>query len=340
MSAEVAQLEEDRSQYQEQLDLVLSSLRDDPENGELLVLKEELDTALKMIDDSIADLKPSTAKNPHAAASADAPHSPSSGPQTAQSSSSSAAAAAPAATAAASAVPFKLNDTVMARWMGGDRSFYPARITSVTGSKAAPMYTVKYKSYGTIETLRAHDIRPMGGGGNGGGNGGGSAPVNMGKRKAEASPPPPPPGSAATGLPPPPAEAATADTASSFTRPMDRFNSGLVSSAAAQIYPQALQEQQRKQAGHEAGSSTAAGEGPPPKKFKKIKATKQLEAGKSKWQEFNNKSKFGKAAGKKESMFRTPEGIHGRVGFTGSGQTMRKDPTRSRHVYQTNDDLD
>lgn len=24
------------------------------------------------------------------------------------------------------------------------------------------------------------------------------------------------------------------------------------------------------------------------------------------------------------------------VGFTGSGQTMRKDPTRSRHIYQMN----
>lgn len=28
------------------------------------------------------------------------------------------------------------------------------------------------------------------------------------------------------------------------------------------------------------------------------------------------------------------------VGFTGSGQAMRKDPTRSRHVYQVNEDLD
>lgn len=26
------------------------------------------------------------------------------------------------------------------------------------------------------------------------------------------------------------------------------------------------------------------------------------------------------------------------VGFTGSGQTMRKDPTRSRHIYQKTDD--
>jgi hypothetical protein len=28
------------------------------------------------------------------------------------------------------------------------------------------------------------------------------------------------------------------------------------------------------------------------------------------------------------------------VGFTGSGKTMRKDPTRSRHVYQPNEELD
>lgn len=28
------------------------------------------------------------------------------------------------------------------------------------------------------------------------------------------------------------------------------------------------------------------------------------------------------------------------VGFTGSGQAMRKDPTRSRHIYQPNEDVD
>jgi len=60
-----------------------------------------------------------------------------------------------------------------------------------------------------------------------------------------------------------------------------------------------------------------------------------LEAGKSKWQDFAQKGKFGKAA-KKDSMFRTPDGVHGRVGFTGSGQTMRKDASRTRHVYSTN----
>jgi hypothetical protein len=49
-------------------------------------------------------------------------------------------------------------------------------------------------------------------------------------------------------------------------------------------------------------------------KFKKIKANKELEAGKNKWQEFNSKSKFGKTQ-KKESMFRTPEGVNGRGKF-------------------------
>ena len=64
-----------------------------------------------------------------------------------------------------------------------------------------------------------------------------------------------------------------------------------------------------------------------------MKANKELEAGKNKWQDFSTKGKIGKVA-KKESMFRTPEGVNARVGFTGSGQQMRKDPGRSRHIYQ------
>ncbi|KKF97179.1 hypothetical protein CFO_g476 [Ceratocystis platani] len=76
-----------------------------------------------------------------------------------------------------------------------------------------------------------------------------------------------------------------------------------------------------------------------PRKAKKMKANKELEAGKSKWQEFQTKSKFGKTQ-KKDSMFRTPEGVNGRVGFTGSGKAMRKDSARTRHVYQPADDMD
>jgi survival-of-motor-neuron-related-splicing factor 30 len=70
-----------------------------------------------------------------------------------------------------------------------------------------------------------------------------------------------------------------------------------VSSAGATTYPDAKKK--------------VEGDAIKPPKAKKIKANKELEAGKNKWQEFNNKSKFGKTQ-KKDSMFRTPEGVHGR----------------------------
>lgn len=125
-----------------------------------------------------------------------------------------------------------------------------------------------------------------------------------------------------------------------------------VISAAANIDTQLAAAAQTKK------EPSMVGDGPtrPAKVPKKIKANKELEAGKTKWQDFAAKGKFGKAVSK-PSMFRTPEGVHGRgkapsvisketspwliacvVGFTGSGQTMRKDQTRSRHIYQTNGD--
>jgi survival-of-motor-neuron-related-splicing factor 30 len=187
-------------------------------------------------------------------------------------------------------VVYQVNDTVMAKWLSGDKGFYPARITAVTGSSTKPMYTVKFKSYDTIETLGARDIRPMGGQ----------------KRKADDAAP----------------------TTQQAPAPVATSGDGAVLAAPATVYPQTEKKE---------------GEEKPVKKFKKIKANKELEAGKNKWQEFNakamGKGKHVKGA-KKESMFRTPEGVGGRVGFVGSGQTMRKDPTRSRHVYQPNEDLD
>ena len=77
----------------------------------------------------------------------------------------------------------------------------------------------------------------------------------------------------------------------------------------------------------------------PAKIPRKVKANKELEAGKSKWQQFSAGGgvKKGKGAavtaGKKESMFRTGDGVNARVGFTGSGREMRKDEKRARHVY-------
>ena len=164
----------------------------------------------------------------------------------------------------------------MAKWVSGDKGFYPARITSVTGSSTAPIYTVKFKSYDTVETLRAKDIRPV-----------------AQKRKADGTAV----SSTTSGIG---GSAATATPAS--LTPTSTSNNGIVLSAAADMYPQA-------QAANKAAAE--ANDEKPRPKFKKIKATKELEKGKNKWQEFSAKGKFGKAV-KKDSMFRTPEGVHGR----------------------------
>jgi survival of motor neuron-related-splicing factor 30 len=171
-------------------------------------------------------------------------------------------------------ITYQVNDNVMAKWVTGDKGFYPARITAVTGSSTAPIYTVKFKSYDTAETLRAKDIRPV-----------------AQKRKADGITT-----SSNTG-----GTAASTATASPSSLTPTSGNNGIVLSAAADMYPQA-----------QAAKAAAENDDEKPRpKFKKIKATKELEKGKNKWQEFTTKGKFGKAA-KKESMFRTPEGVHGR----------------------------
>lgn len=330
-----AQLEEERKQYEEQLELVIVSLKDDADNAELLALKDELGQMVKLLDDSLAELKPK------AGASKPAPEKSSILPPSEQkwSRENHPAFKKPSAHVVEekeqeqAPVSYQVNDNVIAKWITGDKAFYPARITSVTGSSTAPIYTVKFKSYDTVETLRAKDIRPI-----------------AQKRKADGSLIPanaaPAPGVSAA------SSAVSAGTGKSGPNATaTASNNGIVMSAGAEMYPNAQQ-----------GSKAADGNADenPKKKFKKIKATKELEAGKSKWQEFSTKGKHGKST-RKDSMFRTPEGVHGRgkhpptsnlaadmfadfnlntVGFTGSGQPMRKDVTRSRHSYQQNEELD
>ncbi|KAK3349920.1 hypothetical protein B0T25DRAFT_251762 [Lasiosphaeria hispida] len=301
-----AQLETERREYESQLELVTASLKEDPDNSELHNLKEELVQMIQLLDDALTELQPKA--SPPRPASKPAPKRQASPPpaeeqpkwsrenhpafkKASASSSTTPAAAAPAAATPTAGdepeqpVVYQVNDNVMAKWLSGDKGFYAARITSVTGSSTAPIYTVRFKSYDTVETLRGKDIRP----------------VAAAKRKADA--------------------------VSTAAPVVERgLEGGVVASAAADLYPQAAK----------LGEKEGDKEKP---KFKKIKANKELEAGKNKWQEFNAKGKHGKTA-KKDSMFRTPEGFKGRVGFTGSGQAMRKDPTRSRHVYQPNEDVD
>jgi survival-of-motor-neuron-related-splicing factor 30 len=259
-----------------QLELVITSLQDDPDNAELLNLKQELEQMIQLLDDSLAELKPKTEPPKRA------PSPPPVEQKWSRENHPAFKKAAPAEEKEKEpeVITYQVNDNVMAKWVSGDKGFYPARITAVTGSSKAPIYTVKFKSYDTVETLPAKDIRPM-----------------AQKRKADGT------AVSSTGIGGTAASAATG-TPSSHTPTSS--NNGIVLSAAADMYPQAQAAANAAQA--------AAGENSddkPRPKFKKIKATKELEKGKSKWQEFTTKGKFGKAA-KKESMFRTPEGPRGR----------------------------
>lgn len=238
---------------------------------------------VKLIDDSLAELKPQREAPKPAAAKAAPPQPEEKWSRENHPAFKKPAAAAPAAAEdkeSEAAVVYQVNDTVTAKWLSGDKGFYPARITSVTGSSTNPIYTVKFKSYDTVETLRAKDIRPTAQKrkADGSATAGNSAPVTYSPTSGSADP-------------------AAAQSSSSAVM----SGGGAVLTAPANLYPQAQQ----------AGQDGAEGEDKPRKKFKKIKAKKELEAGKNKWQEFNAKGKFGKSQ-KKDSMFRTPDGVHGR----------------------------
>lgn len=244
------------------METVHLGLQADPDSAELQELKTELEQVISLTEAAIAELKPSSVP---ASAPKKKPEDPPVKEKWSRENHPAFKKNTPAP-AEESETPstFRVNDTVLAKWHSGDKGFYPARITSITGSSTAPVYIVKFKSYDTTETLRAKDIKPI---------------VNPNKRKADGTP-------VTASIPTPP------------------INTNVIS-AAADINPELAHQTKREP------SKVSDGPVRPAKVPKKIKANKELEAGKSKWQDFAAKGKFGKAA-KKESMFRTPEGVHGR----------------------------
>jgi len=283
------------SGFRIQLETVQSGLQSDPSNADLQALVAELEEAIAATESLIEELKPAPVPQ----------QAPSPTEENLKWSKENHPAfqpgyrkpGAPPPPEEQGPVTYKVNDTVLGRWLSGDKGFYPARVTSITGSSTNPVYYVTFKSYGNTEALRGPDIKPMNNSNNL------HAPDSK-KRKADGSP------------------------ASSSTPTPAPTN---VITAVADINP-ALATAAKKE-------PSLVGDGPPkPAKIpKKIKAKRELEAGKSKWQDFTSKGKSGKT-GKKDSMFRTGDSVTARVGFTGSGQAMRKDVTRSRHVYQAEDE--
>ena len=273
----------------------------DPDNAELQNLKTELEEVISLTETAIAELKPAPAPTPQ--------KKPSPPPVKEKWSKENhpayQAGYRKVDTEEAEPAPssFSVNDAVMAKWKSGDKSFYPAKISAITGSSAQPIYVVTFRIDGSTETLRSHDIRPMAN--------------ESKKRKADG----------ATG-----------------TTPAVSATPGVIS--AGPNINAALASQAKEP------SKVSDGPDRPAKAPRKVKANKELEAGKNKWQEFTMKGgKMNKVA-KKESMFRTGEGVNARgqsfldllivlifaVGFTGSGKEMRKDQARTRHKYDPDAD--
>ncbi|KAK9454429.1 hypothetical protein V1511DRAFT_522091 [Dipodascopsis uninucleata] len=50
---------------------------------------------------------------------------------------------------------------VMARWISGDKQYYKARITGITGSSVHPMYTVKFLDHGVSDTVPLSCVKPL-----------------------------------------------------------------------------------------------------------------------------------------------------------------------------------
>ncbi|KAL1636942.1 hypothetical protein SLS58_009548 [Diplodia intermedia] len=284
MSSAVQELEESLRDFTTQLEEANANLEVEPDNAGLLELKVELESGITTFQ---ALLEEERTRAP-------APKAPS--PPVVKEKWSKEnhpafkkAAPPPADDEPAAPIAYKVNDVVLAKWKTGDKSFYPAKILSITGSSTSPTYHIKFTQYNETETLAAHEIKPISN--------------DSKKRKADGSPVTP-------------------------TTPTTPATSGVIS-AAADINP-ALASQAKKEP-----SKVSDGPPKPAKIPRKVKANKELESNKNKWQQF---AASGKGMKKKESMFRTGASVTARVGFTGSGQEMRKDPTRSRHIYQTNED--
>ena len=262
MASEIAAFENDIKEYRLQLETIQLGLQNDPDNTELQSLKAEIEEGIELLESTIAELRPAPQPSRSSVPAGKEKWSKENHPAY------QAGYRKPETEIDESQTPttFSVNDTVSAKWRSGDGGFYTARIQSITGSKNDPVYIVKFPKYGTVETLKSRDIKPLS--------------VEAKKRKADVI------------------------SGSSTPTATPAINSSVIS-AAASVDP-TLAQQARKEP-----SKVSDGPTRPPKIPKKVKANKELEAGKGKWQDFVAKGKGGKMS-KKDSMFRTGDSFSAR----------------------------
>ncbi|BFZ60239.1 hypothetical protein YB2330_001267 [Saitoella coloradoensis] len=134
---------QDVEQYEYQLSQVTQALEADPSNKELQSLKAELSDLIALTKSYLTEASKEATQT-----------------QTSSSGSAFKSTSQPAKTS--EKVSFKVGDEVMAKWVSGDKEWYPAKVTVVSGTEGKHVYTVQFTQYGTIETLPSgNNIRPL-----------------------------------------------------------------------------------------------------------------------------------------------------------------------------------
>ncbi|BGP17650.1 hypothetical protein JCM10213_001303 [Rhodosporidiobolus nylandii] len=160
--------------YEYQLSQIKLSLASDPANPELLSLKTELEDLISLTKQYIGANAPAATSSTSATASPAPSSSKPAAPKPSAASTS-------AAGASGKKPSFKAGDDCSCRFTDG--KWYPARITSISGSAEQPVYTVVYKGYQTPEVVTAANIRAA----SKWDNGAADAAAAGEKRKAEPS---------------------------------------------------------------------------------------------------------------------------------------------------------
>ncbi|GJN90257.1 hypothetical protein Rhopal_003258-T1 [Rhodotorula paludigena] len=142
------------------------SLAKDPGNAELLTLKSELEDLIALTRQYLGASAPSGGASAPGTAATTTSVSPATRPASAASTSGPSSSRAPAsagsssAAGAAKAPPrFATGDDCSCRYSDG--KWYPARITSISGSADRPVYTVVFRGYDTPEVVQAGDVRAL-----------------------------------------------------------------------------------------------------------------------------------------------------------------------------------
>lgn len=143
-----------RSHSRSQLSQVKEALKKDPANSELTTLQSELTNLIDLTRQLIGAPAPSTSTSTPTSTTtshkgkAPAGREPRPPPKPA------------AFFEDGSEAKLKAGAECMARW-SKDGKFYPAKITSVGGSAAQPVFGVRFHEDGTTDLLSAGDVKPM-----------------------------------------------------------------------------------------------------------------------------------------------------------------------------------